>query len=362
MGELPAIAPRAEVIRRHRQQGGQVAAVLPVYAPRALLRAYGFLPVEVWGPPGVRASDGASHLQPYVCSIVRNALSFLLSGGLDSTDLVLVPHACDSLQGLGSILLDFVKPRQPVVPLYFPRSDGAGALRFLVEELRRLGTRLGEITSHAPAPDEILQFVVDEENANRLLLELHEARRQLPLTNGDFYRLVRSREYLPREAFETAARRALAMRQPDPAPAKTLLLSGVVPEPMSLMAALDERQVQVVADDTLCGRRRVCPPGRSRDPLERLAQSWLGGPPDSTRGSSLAARSNYLMHQVEASGAQGVVFCLVKFCEPELFYLPTLRKALQRKGVPSVVLEVDLNDALSQQMLTRLDALLEMRP
>jgi benzoyl-CoA reductase/2-hydroxyglutaryl-CoA dehydratase subunit BcrC/BadD/HgdB len=359
---LPAIAARAEVIRHHRQQGGQVAAVLPVHAPRALLRAYGFLPVEVWGPPGVRTSDGASHLQPYVCSIVRNALSFLLSGGLDATDLILVPHACDSLQGLGSILLDFIKPRQPVVPLYFPRSEGAGAHRFLAEELRRVATRMGEITSRAPAADEILQYVVDEETGDRLLLELHETRRQLPLNNADFYRLVRSREYLPREAFETAARQALAMRHPDSAPGKTLLLSGVVPEPTSLMAALDERQVQIVADDTLCSRRRVCPPGRSSDPFERLSQSWLGGPPDSTRGSSMAARSDYLVRQVAASGACGVIFYLVKFCEPELFYLPTLRKALQRKGVPSVVLEVDLNDALSQQMLTRLDALLEMIP
>jgi benzoyl-CoA reductase/2-hydroxyglutaryl-CoA dehydratase subunit BcrC/BadD/HgdB len=362
VGALPAIAARAEVIRHHRQQGGQVAAVMPVCAPRALLRAYGFLPVEVWGPPGVRTSDGASHLQPYVCSIVRNALSFLLSGGLDSTDLILVPHACDSLQGLGSILLDFVKPRQPVVPLYFPRSDGAGARRFLAEELRRLDTRLREITSRTPTDDELLQFVVDEESADRILLELHEDRRHLPLTNADFSRLVRSREYLPREAFEIAARQVLGLRQSDDAPGKTLLLSGVVPEPMTLMAALDERRVQIVADDTLCGRRRVCPPGRSSDPFERLSQSWLGGPPDSTRGSSLAARSDDLVRQVEVSGARGVVFYLVKFCEPELFYLPTLRKALQRKGVPSVVLEVDLNDALSQPMLTRLDALLEMIP
>ena len=362
MGALPAIEARAEVIRHHRQQGGQVAAVLPVYAPRALLRAYGFLPVEVWGPPGVHASEGASHLQPYVCSIVRNALSFLLSGGLDSTDLILVPHACDSLQGLGSILLDFVKPRQPVVPLYFPRSNGAGARRFLAEELRRLDTRLREITSRTPTDEEILQFVVDEESADRILLELHEKRRHLPLTNADFYSLVRSREYLPREAFEAATRQALFVQPPDVVPAKGLLLSGVVPEPMTLMAALDERRVQVVADDTLCGRRRVCPPGWSHDPFERLAQSWLEGPPDSTRGSSLDARSSSLMRQVEMSGAKGVVFYLVKFCEPELFYLPALRKALQRKGVPSVVLEVDLNDALSQQMLTRLDALVEMIP
>ncbi len=98
-----------------------VAAVFPIHYPRELLRAFGVLPVEVWGPPAVEADYGATHLQPYLCSIVRNGLSFLLAGGLDVVDLLVVPHACDSLQGLGSILLDFVTPRQPVLPIYLPR-------------------------------------------------------------------------------------------------------------------------------------------------------------------------------------------------------------------------------------------------
>jgi benzoyl-CoA reductase/2-hydroxyglutaryl-CoA dehydratase subunit BcrC/BadD/HgdB len=131
---------------------------------------------------------------------------------------------------------------------------------------------------------------------------------------------------------------------------------------MQLLHALDERGARIVADDLLCGRRRICPPGRSQDPFVRIAESWQAGPPDSTRGSSLEARREYLLQLVETSGARGVVFYIVKFCEPELFYLPGLRKALLERGIPSVVIEVDLNDELSQQVLTRLEALLEMIP
>ncbi len=121
MPALDALPPRSEVIRRQRESGGRVAAVLPIHYPRALLRAFDILPVEVWGPPHVNASHASAHLQPYVCSIVRNALSFLQAGGLDGVDLVVVPHTCDSLQGLGSILIDFARPAQPVLPLYIPR-------------------------------------------------------------------------------------------------------------------------------------------------------------------------------------------------------------------------------------------------
>ena len=66
------------------------------------------------------------------------------------------------------------------------------------------------------------------------------------------------------------------------------------------------------------------------------------------------------MRLCQTSGAKGVVFYDVKFCEPELFDLPLLRKGLQEVGVPSVAIEVDLNDPLSHQSLTRIEAFLEM--
>ncbi len=53
--EIPS---RGEVIASHREAGGKVAAVLPVHNPRALLRAFNLLPVEVWGPPGMDTTAG----------------------------------------------------------------------------------------------------------------------------------------------------------------------------------------------------------------------------------------------------------------------------------------------------------------
>jgi benzoyl-CoA reductase/2-hydroxyglutaryl-CoA dehydratase subunit BcrC/BadD/HgdB len=55
-----------------------------------------------------------------------------------------------------------------------------------------------------------------------------------------------------------------------------------------------------------------------------------------------------------------VIFYTVKFCEPELFYHPGLRAGLQRAGIPSVVIEADIGEALPGQALTRIEAFLEM--
>lgn len=362
------IPRRMDVIRDYRQRGGSVAAVFPIHYPRELLRAFGILPVEVWGPPRVSASQGAAHLQPYVCSIVQNALSFLQSGGLDVVDLLLVPHACDSLQGLGSILIDFIKPRQPVLTLYVPRGQRDSDVDYLADELRAIYRRLEAITGRSPSDPELADAIRREEAADALLAELHRDRQRLPLSDEAFYRLIRSREYLPAEDFIEIAQAGRAgfhtrHSQQDLNPALQgipIILSGILPEPMSLFGALAEMGGRVAADDLACCRRRLYPAGQSADPFRHMAERIVGAPPDPTRGSPIQERLDHLLRLIEVSDAKGVVFYDIKFCEPELFDLPQLRQGLREAGIPSLALEVDINDQLSQPVLNRLAAFLEM--
>jgi benzoyl-CoA reductase/2-hydroxyglutaryl-CoA dehydratase subunit BcrC/BadD/HgdB len=355
-----AIPHRLEVIRAHRAAGGGVVAALPIHYPRALLRSFGLLPVEVWGPPRVDASQGAAHLQPYVCSIVRNALSFLLSGGLDVADALLVPHACDSLQGLASILIDFVRPRQPILPLYLPRGSRPADLDFLAAELRALHARLRSLTGLDPAEGTLLECIAREEQADGLLAALHAQRAALPLTTAEFYRLIRAREFLPAEHFTEVARKALMLPPRAPEARVPVVFSGIVPEPAQVLEAIDQMGASVVADDLASCGRRLYPPGTAADPFRRMAHSLLAACPDPTRGSPIADRLSHLTQLAQRNGARGVIFYDVKFCEPELFDLPLLRAGLQQAGIPSTSVEIDLSDPLPEQTLTRIGAFLEM--
>jgi benzoyl-CoA reductase/2-hydroxyglutaryl-CoA dehydratase subunit BcrC/BadD/HgdB len=356
-----AIPGRLEAIREHQGRGGSIAAVFPIHYSRALLRAFNFLPVEVWGPPGLGGAHGSAHLQPYVCSIVHNALTFLQTGGLEVADVLVVPHACDSLQGLGSILIDFVKPQQPVLPLYLPRGRRESDLVFLAAELRAVYEKLAQITGDAPPDEELMACVQREERADLLLAEIHRQRLKLPLPDSLFYQLIRSREYLPAEQFLELAEEALVMagcgQDNGGIP---VLLSGILPEPIRTLEAFSEVGAVVTADDLASCGRRLYPPGVSDKPFTRMAERLQNGPPDSTRGDSIMARSAYLLQLAQRTGARGVVFYEVKFCEPELLDLPLLRKALADANIPSITVEVDLNEPLPQRILTRLEAFVEM--
>ncbi len=352
------IPKRAVVMAEHKQKGGGVAAVLPIHYPRALFRACGLLPVEVWGPPGVDTAPGDEHLQSYTCSIVRSALAFERAGGLEAADLIMVPHACDSLQGLGSLLLDLVKPTKPVLTLYLPRDGTASAREFFAAELRVKLAELSDLTGKMPSDQELLTAIHRDEVADDCLRSLMA--QGLGLPDRHRYELARSREYLPAERFTELVHVALDGAPSEPLPGIPILLSGVLPEPMTVLDAIGDAGGRVVADDLICLGRRLYPAGQSDDPFLRMAERILNAPPDSTRGSSIAARIAHLEHLVTTSGARGVIFYEVKFCEPEMFYQPQIRAALGEHGIRSLSIEVDISEPHAGRIDTRLQAFLEV--
>ena len=354
------IPSRIEAIKKYKANGGKVAAVLPIHYSRGLFRAFDILPVEVWGPPRIGNGKSTAHLQQYVCSICHNALSYIQQGGLDIADTILVPHACDSLQGLGSILLDFTPPRQPVFPLYVPREHRQSGLDFFAAEFHSLYDRLSEMTGRLPRNLNLLASIEREEAADSILKELHTQMRFLPFSNSEIYKLIRSREYLPAEEFTQLAQDILKMKQGTPRQGTAILLEGIVPEPMEIFDALSNFDAVVAGDDFASCGRRVYPAGTSHDPFERMAERILQAPPDPMRGNSFEERRTHLMEMAVRTGAAGIIFYIVKFCEPELFDLPILQKELREAGLPTLLIEVDLNSPFSQQAQTRLGAFLEM--
>ena len=275
-------------------------------------------------------------------------------------DAIVVPNDCDSLQGLGSLLIDFIDTKVPVLPLYAPRGKRASDLSYLTWELRGLGDKLEEIGASRPDDATLWEAISREERADDLLARLHRKGVTLALSDMDRYRLIRSREFLPAEEFSTRALEALDNRDESPGRGVPLLISGIVPEPWEIFSAFEEMGASVVADDLACCGRRIYPPGTAEEPWRRMAQRLLGAPPDPMRGSPIEERLEHVRALAQRQGARGVVFYGMKFCEPEQFDLPQLREGLQKSGLPSVSLEVDLNGELSHQAVTRLEAFVEM--
>jgi benzoyl-CoA reductase/2-hydroxyglutaryl-CoA dehydratase subunit BcrC/BadD/HgdB len=357
------VTRREHIARQRADHGRRSVAVLPIHYPKELLTAMDVLAVELWGPPGPPRGDAAGRIQAYVCAVARNALAFLASGGADDVDGVLFPHTCDSIQGLATLATDFGGWGKKAFTFLHPKGPPRpSSRRYLEAELRSLAAGLAELTGR-PLDEARLAWSVrlhaeiDSERAALL-----DGRGRIAATDPELYALLRRGEWLwPEE--HLAELRAFRARFPEGAPRAgvPLLVSGYVPEPAEILRVLDGAGAYVAADDhAALGRRVVRAPVTAADPWQALLERYWAAPPCSTRSADPGERVRHLAGLLERSGARGVILHLVKFCEPELFDVPLLRRAFAERGVPVLYLEGELERELSGQAVTRLEAFVEM--
>jgi benzoyl-CoA reductase/2-hydroxyglutaryl-CoA dehydratase subunit BcrC/BadD/HgdB len=353
----PDLPRREDVLQRMREGGRRIIAVLPFHYPRALLRACGFHPMEIWGPTKITANRDDHHFQEYACAIVRNATQFLQTDLEGRVDAILVPHTCDSLQGMASVLQGFARTA-PVLTLYLPRGRRDSDHAFARAELGRLAGQLSAISGVAPTPAQLHAAIDAEDQAMKASADAAAQRRRFDVGDRTFFTLLRSREYLPPDMFMQAIARLPVREAPDPRPG--IFLSGIVPEPMSLFDLLNDEGVIVVGDDLACGSRRLYARCSHEDPLERLAMQMLSMAPEPTVSPPIGERNAHLLGRLRESGARGLIVYDVKFCEPEAFYLPLLVQAVKAAGMACLHVEVELEEHLAEQVQTRISAFLEI--
>lgn len=346
---------RKETIKKEREKGKKVAAVFPIHYPRELLRAFEYHPVEVWGPPGFEREEGFKHFQSYTCDIVMRGFSFVIKR--KDIDLILIPHTCDSLQGMASVMRDFLRLPIPVLTLYHPRGRKEGDVEFLEKEIRRIFEKLCEITGKKPSEEELLNSILEEERADSVFQSLYELRDNINLPDREFYEALRTREFLPPQDFINLAESLPKGRRGN---GKRIILSGIVPEPMKIFDIIKEKGGTVVDDDLACCGRRIYRNGKSKNPFRRMAERILSAPPDPTLGSPVRAMVEWLLQKIEQKKAEGVLIYIPKFCEPELFDIPHIKREISNRGIKVQFIEVELSREIPNQVIQRIETFLEV--
>jgi benzoyl-CoA reductase/2-hydroxyglutaryl-CoA dehydratase subunit BcrC/BadD/HgdB len=354
---------RREYIREQKERHGRrVLGVFPAQYPKEILWAWNILPVEIWDPPA-ETTHANAHLQPYICSVVRSGLELVLQGQCNDLDGFLFPHTCDSIQNLASIVNDYLGIDKFCYFFYHPKAPYRASSRaYYLEQLRDFASTLEKRWGPVER-DALEKRLTQGQKVASLIKEAYDARAagMLCATNEEFYGVIRQGEFLHPDDFLPLLQEFLDTLKGGARSGPAVVLTGVIPNPPELLRLLDEFNVAVGEDDLLnCSRRLLIPPVAAADPFEALADSYFLMPPCTTRNGSIQERLDHLLGKVERSGAAGVIFWMVKFCEPELFDLPQIVEAMKRKGLATLVLDSELHQAPSGQMRTRIEAFVEM--
>jgi benzoyl-CoA reductase/2-hydroxyglutaryl-CoA dehydratase subunit BcrC/BadD/HgdB len=363
MSARPAIRSRSDYLREQKDKHGRhLFGVFPAQYPKEIFWALNAVPVEIWDPP-LEASHANAHLQPYICSVVKLGLELILQGHGEMLDGFLFPHTCDSIQNLASIVNNYLGLKKPCYFFYHPKAPyRASSHDFYLAQLKTLVSGLEKQLGPMKAGELKKRVRQGRELASRVK-EAYDLRAEAKMSssNAEFYQTVRQGEFLHPDDFLPLLSKFLESARGDSKKGPAVVLSGVLPNPPEIISLLDELNVPIGEDDLLsCGRRLLVPSSSAEDPFEALVESYFAMPPCTTKDSPVENRLNYLLGKIERSGARGVIFNTVKFCEPELFDIPQLVEGLKKRGVSTLVMDSELNQGLSGQMRTRIEAFVEM--
>src|SRR3974390_1301087 len=197
--------------------GRKVIGYMPIYVPREIIHAAGFLPLGILGGGDqLEVIHGDAYYQSYICRIPRSTIELGISGRLDFVDGMLFPSICDvirNLSGMWKMMFPNVYARYFDVPQNY-RDDIGG--NYYVSELTELRHDLAKIRGGAETDEEIRSSIKAYNENRRLIRDLYALRAERPwqAPATEVYLIVRAGLVLPVEEHSAMGRDYLA-----PAPA-----------------------------------------------------------------------------------------------------------------------------------------------
>jgi benzoyl-CoA reductase subunit C len=336
------------------------------YAPEEIIWAAGALPYRILGAGGsISRADG--HLQAYSCSLVRGALDDALTGKLDFLDGTVFPHTCDSIQRLSdiwrlnaglSLHLDLV------LPVKLNTKSAEDYMQAVIRKFHRdLETGLGvEIT-----PQKLSKAVQTFNQIRTALQRIYEIRRDQcgTMSSRDLHAIVKASMVMDRNALAeslSAVVDQLQTQNPESDTSeKRLVLTGGICSMPEIYQPIEDAGGTVVWDDFCTGSRyfegTVDPEGNL---LNSIGQRYFNRIICPAKHRDCFSRGDSLLKMVENTRAQGVIFVILKFCDPHAFDFPYIKELLDRAGIPSMLLEIEDQQTSEEQLRTRLEAFIEL--
>jgi benzoyl-CoA reductase/2-hydroxyglutaryl-CoA dehydratase subunit BcrC/BadD/HgdB len=302
-----------------------------------------------------------AHLQSYTCALCRSTLDQALNGDLGFLEGAVFAHTCDAMQALADLWRIRSDETLYVDTVMQPTNLGSpSALPYLVAELERFRERLAAFVGRPITDDDLRSSIALYDNTRRLVQALQSLRDRL--SAPQFFSILDVAQTMPREILNPLLVEVLVALESVSSQgdgARVFLVGAVLDEPR-LLDLIAVHGAQVAADDLCSGSRHFLQRvGTEVEPIRALAEYYLRRRPCPTKYHPAHDPGHSLLDQVRQSGADGVIFVLEKFCEPHAFDYALVLPALDRAGVPHLLLEIDHTPSL-EALRTRLQAFLEI--
>ena len=367
INEFKAIAdnPRKAMDDYKKETGKGAVGIMPVYCPEEIVHAAGYLPIGMWGAQKKQISKARTYLPPFACSIMQSVMELQLEGVYDDLEAVIFSVPCDTLQCKSQ------KWNRPVPAIVFTHPQNRKIAKdaanvFAREEFNIVKEKLEDILD-VHISNKAIKNSIAVYNENRAACREFSdvaAEYAAVVTPSDRHAVIKARWFMEKSRHTALVKELIAALKAEPAPefkGKKIIVTGIQVEPYDVLDIFQENGFAIVADDLAQETRnfRQDVPDDD-DALMALARAW-----NEFDGCSLATDANkpkgqMIIDAVKKYGADAVVVCMMKFCDPEEFDYPILLQEFEAAGVKNLYIEVDQESTAFEQVKTRIQTFAEI--
>lgn len=357
--------PKASVMKAMEETGKKAVGCFPIYTPEELIYGAGAIPVGMWGGKATGTLSD-KYLQSFCCSVMKANTQQCLSGEYDMLSAVLITAYCDTLKCVMENWKIFDTPFQ-VIPVVYPqnRKTSEGKL-FFEEELQRVKGQL-EKSLDVTIDEEALEAAWNiYEDYRETMRKFTDRMAEFPVTFDPVTRhLVLKASWFMDKAVYTekikAIMEGLSGEDPEESRGRKVILTGLMAEPESLLELFDENDFQVVADDLAQETRQFRATTEETGSIfARMADRLANQDGCAFLFDREKTRGERLIEMLREKNGDAVIFCQLKFCDPDEFDYPIVKEELEAAGVPLLLLEFEQQMENAEQLRTRVQSFAEM--
>jgi bzd-type benzoyl-CoA reductase N subunit len=359
--------PKSPEILSAKARGQKVMGWVCTYVPEELLHAAGALPVRISGyGKETDLQDGTAYFYVNNCSFARSCLQLGLRGEYDYLDGFVAGSTCDAARRLFDLWRHYVPvPFSHVMTV--PRKYSERALELYFSQVVELKKGLEDYLKVRITDQSLMKSIALHNESRSLLRALNDLRKldEPPIDGSETMEVLNASSRMPKEAFNDCLRallRDLECSKPMRRGKARIMIAGSALNNAEFIQSIERIGGLVVTDELCTGTRYWADPvavGDHQEPLKAVARRYLNNFPCARMYPS-EERFQRMLQLTREFRVDGVISETIRYCSPYSNDLPLLSDLLNRNGVPMLSLDVEYGTSGSGQILTRVQAFLEM--
>lgn len=357
--------PRTQ-LDKYLAEGKKIIGCFAPYTPEELVHACGMIPMGLWGGQ-TELKLVKSYLPPFACPIMQANLEFGLNGTYKGLSGVIIPAICDTLRCMTQNWR-FGVTDIPMIPIVYPQNrSSAASTDYLISEYENVLVMLATNTGQMMTEKSLCRTIEIYNEHNAVMRDFTSlAVKHLDIITPTVRHAIMKSSLFFDKSEHTAIVKEInesLKALPDyKFVGKKVILSGITGEPDTLLEILTKNKLAVVGDDLAQESRqfRTNIPLTGGGGLKRLALQWKNRTCCSLIHELGKPRGTFLSELCQKTQADGVINCLMKFCDPEEYDQPWLEADLKKSGYPCLTIEIDPLNTSFEQLHTRIQTFAEM--